>query len=81
MAPLSRIARLHGIDIADITLDQRRAKRCFSVSCRQIVENDHAVAGKAERLGAVAADVARTAGDQNRTGLRGGLRRGQWSSR
>jgi hypothetical protein len=29
----------------------------------------------------VTADVTRTSGDQNRTGLRRGLRRGQWSSR
>jgi hypothetical protein len=29
----------------------------------------------------VTADVTRTSGDQNRTGLGGGLRRGQWSNR
>ena len=70
-----------GIDIADITVDERCAQRCFSMSSRQIIENDHPAARTAEGLGAVTADVTRTSGDQNRTGLRRGLRRGQWSSR
>jgi len=71
----------HGIDVANITLNQRCAERCFSMSCRQIIENHYPAAREAQGLGAVTADVARTSGDQNRTGLRGGLRRGQWSSR
>src|SRR5262245_19380899 len=70
----------HGIGVANITLNQWRAQRCVSMSCRQIIENYYPAARKAQGFGAVTADIARTSGDQHRTGLRGGLRRGQWSS-
>ncbi len=71
----------HGIDVPNITLNQRYAQRCLSMSCRQIIENHYPAARMAQGLDAVTADIARTSGDQNRTGLRRGLRRGQWSSR
>ena len=58
-----------GLDVANITLDERRAQRCFFVSGRQVVEDNHPAARTAQSLGAVAADVTRTSGDENRAGL------------
>ena len=67
----------HGIDVADVAFDQRRAQRRLAVAGRQVVVDDDAVAGLAERLGGVAADVAGATRDQDDAAIR----RGQWSNR
>jgi len=71
----------YSIDVANITLNERCAQRGFSMPGGQIIENHYPAACMAQGLDAVTADIARTSSDQDRTGLRVGLRRGQWSSR
>ena len=65
MAPLSRIARAHGVDVADVALDERRAERRVAMARRQIVVDDDAISRLPERLGGVAADVAGAAGHEH----------------
>ena len=72
VAPLSRIARRTASTSRDVTFDKRRAQRGFPVSSRQVVEDHDAVTGSAERLRAMTADVARTAGHKNRAAVRAG---------
>ena len=67
----------HGIHVADVAFDQRRAERRVAVPRREVVVDDDAVAGAPQRLGGVAADVAGAAGDEDGGQVSGG----QWSSR
>ena len=67
----------HGIDVADVAFDERTAERRLAVAGRQVVVDGHAVAGGAQRLGGVTADVAGAAGHEHLTRVSGG----QWSNR
>ena len=53
--------------VAGLALDQQRFRRHRPVEAgRQIVEHDHALAGRDQRVDHVAADVAGAARDQDR---------------
>ena len=55
----------HGRQICDVALDEGPALHRFAVARDQVVVHHHPVAGAAERLGRVAADVACAAGHQH----------------
>ena len=78
-ADRARVAQgaAHGVDVADVALDERRTERRLAMTGRQVVVDDGPVAGPAQRLGGVAADVAGATGHQHRARVSGG----QWSSR
>ena len=70
----------HGGDISDVPFDQPAAEHGAAMTRREVVVDDDVVAGLAQRLRGVAADVAGAAGDEDPTSGRP-VSAGQWSSR
>ena len=65
-----------GRQVGDVALDKRPVADRLAMTGYQVVVGDNAIACPAERLGAMAPDVPRTAGDQHRADVSG-----QWRSR
>ena len=55
----------YGGDIGDVAFDQPAAEHGAAMTRREVVVDDHVVAGLAQRLRGVAADVAGAAGHQD----------------
>ena len=76
----------HGGNISDVPFDQPAAEHGAAMTRREIVVDDDLMAGLAQRLRGVAADIAGATGHENHVGSGfsrtiGQISAGQWSSR
>ena len=65
----------HGLQVGDVALDQIAVANRGAMAGDEIVEHHDRVAGAAQRLARVAADIAGAAGHQNAARISGQWRR------